>query len=118
MYIDSEGTEGYISIGNLEGSAIKNFSVSDENTTFVNEGSWNINRSRKQKEGRCGIVSKSDGYELCWGLGENGERTYQIKFTVTGLVRSYKESDGFNWTFISRNMEPSAESASVFSTAP
>ena len=118
MYIDSEGTEGYISIGNLEGSAIKNFSVSDENTTFVNEGSWNINRSRKQKEGRCGIVSKSDGYELCWGLGENGERTYQIKFTVTGLVRSYKESDGFNWTFISRNMEPSAESASVFITAP
>ena len=74
MSIDSEGTESYIVIGNLNGSEIRGFSVSDESgRTYTNEGSWNIHRSRQQKAGRCGIVTKSDGYELCWGLGESGE---------------------------------------------
>ena len=119
LNIDNEGTEGYIVIGNLEGSEIKNFSVSDEDGEFINEGSWDVDRSRSQKARRCGIVKKSDGLELCWGLGnKNGANTYLIKYTVTGLVRSYYESDGFNWMFITRNMTPSPEMASVTITAP
>ena len=119
MSIDSEGTEGYIVIGNLNGSEIRDFSVSDEKGfSFANEGSWNIHRSRQQKAGRCGIVTKSDGYELCWGLGDSGERIYKICYTVTNLVRSYDSSDGFNFMFVARNINPSPQKATVTITAP
>ena len=115
MSIDGEGTECYIVIGNLNGSQIKNFSVTDETgREYINEGSWNINRSRQQKANRCGIVSKgSGGYELCWGLGSSGERTYIVSYTVTDLVRSYTESDGFNFMFFAHNVKPSPESADI-----
>ena len=114
MSIDSEGTEGYIVMSNLAGSDIKNFSVSDETgRNYLNEGSWDTSRSRLQKAGRCGIVTKSDGYELCWGLGNSGDRIYHVNYTITKVVRSYKESDGFNWMFIARNMKPAAQKAEL-----
>ena len=119
MSIDSEGTECYIVIGNLKGSEIREFSVSDESgLTYTNEGSWNIHRSRQQKAGRCGIVTKSDGYELCWGLGDSGERFYTVRYTVTNLVRSYNGTDGFNYMFVARNINPSPRKATVTITAP
>ena len=77
MSIDSEGTECYIPIGNLNGSDIRDLQVTDETgQTFSNIGSWDINESRSWKAGKCGIVTKHNGYELCWGLGDSGERTY------------------------------------------
>ncbi len=114
MEIDSEGTECYIVIGNLNGSDIKDFSVIDETgKEYVNEGAWNVDRSRERKAGRCGMVRKSDGYELCWGLGNSGERIYTVNYTVTNMVRSYEESDGFNWMFITRDMRPAPQKAEV-----
>ena len=69
MTIDSEGTECYIVIGNLNGSDISDLTVSDETgRAFTYTGAWDIDRSRDWKEGKCGIVSKHNGYELCWGL--------------------------------------------------
>ena len=114
MEIDSEGTECYIVIGNLNGSDIKDFSVTDETgKEYVNEGAWNVDRSRERKAGRCGMVRKSDGYELCWGLGNSGQRIYTVNYTVTNMVRSYEESDGFNWMFITRDMRPAPQKAEV-----
>ena len=114
MEIDSEGTECYIVIGNLNGSDIKDFSVTDETgKEYVNEGAWDVDRSRERKAGRCGMVRKSDGYELCWGLGNSGQRIYTVNYTVTNMVRSYEESDGFNWMFITRDMRPAPQKAEV-----
>ena len=118
MDIDGEGTECYIVIGNLNGSDIKNFKVTDEtNQKYVNEGEWNVDRSRQQKAGRCGMVTKSNGYELCWGLGNSGTRIYMVDYTVTNMVRSYEESDGFNWMFVTRDMNPAPQKATVMITA-
>ena len=85
MSIDDEGTECYIVMGFMNGSTVRDFSVSDETgLTFTNVGDWDVDRSRSYKEGKCGIVTKSDGYELCWGLGEEGNRVYTVSYTVTG----------------------------------
>ncbi|MBQ6227436.1 MAG: DUF2207 domain-containing protein [Prevotella sp.] len=119
MTIDNEGTECYIVIGNLAGSNITDFRVTDESgAEYINEGKWNVNRTRIEKARRCGIVTKSDGYELCWGLGMPGERTYIVRYTVTDLVRDYGETDGFNYMFVTRNMKPSPQEASVTIKAP
>ena len=59
MSIDSEGTECYIGLGNMGGSEVRNLTVSDETgRAFENIGSWDIDRSRSWKEGKCGIVTK------------------------------------------------------------
>jgi uncharacterized membrane protein YgcG len=114
MTIDSEGTECYIVIGNLNGSDISDLTVSDETgRAFTNTGAWDIDRSRDWKEGKCGIVSKHNGYELCWGLGESGERTYTTSYTVTNLVKGYDDADGFNYMFVSKDMDPKPEFARI-----
>ena len=114
MSIDNEGTEGYIVIGNLNGSKIRDFAVSDEKgKDYIMEGAWDIKRSRMEKARRCGIVTKDNGYELCWGLGNSGDRVYIIRYTVTGLVRSYKNSDGFNFMFLARDVKPSPKDAKI-----
>ena len=110
MEIDSEGTECYIVIGNLNGSEIRDLTVSDENgQNFSNIGRWDIDRSRSWKEGKCGIVTKHNGYELCWGLGESGERTYTTSYTVTSLVKGYDDADGFNYMFVAEGVSPSPD---------
>ena len=107
MSIDSEGTECYIVIGNLNGSEIRDLTVSDETgKAFTNIGSWDVDRSRGWKEGKCGIVTKRDGYELCWGLGERGERTYTTSYTVTRLVKGFDDADGFNYMFVAQGISP------------
>lgn len=107
MEIDSEGTECYIVVGNLNGSEISDLTVSDETgRTFTNTGSWDIDRSRDWKEGKCGIVTKRNGYELCWGLGESGDRIYTTSYTVTNLVKGFDDADGFNYMFVAQGVSP------------
>ena len=107
MVIDSEGTECYIVLGNLNGSNVSNLQVTDETgTAYENVGDWDVNRSRREKTGRCGIITKHDGYELCWGLGESGERTYVTSYTVDGLLRAYEDADGFNYMFVAEGLSP------------
>ena len=107
MTIDSEGTECYIVIGNLNGSEISDLTVSDETgLDFDNVGKWDIERSRDWKAGKCGIVTKRDGYELCWGLGDSGDRTYTTSYTVTNLVKAYDDADGFNYMFVTQGSSP------------
>ena len=114
MSIDSQGTECYIVIDNLNGRDITDFYVTDEKgQQYVNVGNWNVKQSREKKAGKCGIVRKSNGCELCWGLGQSGERVYIAHYVVTNMVLSYKESDGFNWMFVSREMSPSPQRVEI-----
>ena len=95
MDIDSEGTECYIVIGNLNGSEVRDLKVSDETgLDYINLGDWDIDESRSYKAGKCGIVNKRNGYELCWGLGDSGSRTYITNYTVTNLVKAFDDADG------------------------
>ena len=81
--------------------------VSDETgQSYTNLGSWDINQSRNWKAGKCGIVRKHNGYELCWGLGDSGKRTYVTSYTVTRLLKGYDDADGFNYMFVTQGMSP------------
>jgi len=68
-----DGTEFYIPVGNLGPMTIGQLQVSEHGTPYESLGDdWDTDRSRKWKTGKCGIVRKRDGVELCWGLGEKG----------------------------------------------
>ncbi len=100
-----DGTENYILIGNLNGIEIKDFSVSDENGEFAFINNWDIDASRSKKKNKCGIIARDDGgFELCWGIGEYGDRTYYIEYLLCDFVASYKDADGSNFMFVNPEM--------------
>lgn len=110
MTVDSEGTECYISIGHVGRSLVQELTVSDEQgREYELCHAWNVDWSRKQKTNKCGIVEVPNGYELCWGLGAEGDRTYTTSYTVTDLLQGYRESDGFLWMFVARHIKPYPE---------
>lgn len=109
MNITSIGSECYIVIGNLNGSEIKNLSVVDENgVEFTKETEdWDPYRPRSKKVHRCGIHLSTGGYEICWGLGEEGDRTYTVSYDITKVVKGYDDYDGFNFMWVAENIDPS-----------
>ena len=112
MDIDSEGTECYIGLGNMGGSEVRDLQVTDENgLEFTNIGDWDVDRSRDWKTGKCGIVYKHNGYELCWGLGESGSRTYTTRYVITSLVHAYSDADAIRHVFMDQDVSPKPDKA-------
>ena len=100
--VETNISEWYLGKENLGKMRILDLGVTDESgTEFFSEGThWNISRSREEKAFRCGLVRKSDGYEVCWGVGSYGLHTFIVTYTLTGLVKGYSDKDGFNHQFI------------------
>ena len=107
MDVDDEGTECYIGLANTGESTVRNLQVKDETGqqfTYVDE--WDIDQSRAWKSGKCGIIKKRNGYELCWGLGDQGHRTYITQYTYTGLVHAYPDADAIRHVFLDADVRP------------
>ena len=98
--IDDRATEGYLCMYNLQGGDVGELAVSDENgKVFTPVQPWNTSLSREEKAYKCGINEASDGKELCWGVGTPGRHIHRIRYTLTRLVKSYEDYDGFLFTF-------------------
>ena len=81
------GTEFYLPFDNLGPMKIDDLTVSENGEEFFAEGDgWDTDRTREQKRGRCGIVRKRGGVELCWGQGDYGDHVWTVSYTVKGLV--------------------------------
>lgn len=95
------GTENYKVYNNMGSSQIKDFQVRDEREkeyTFVDY--WDINKSRQEKANKCGIIERNGNYELCWGVGEYGQRTYTLTYTITNFIEQYIDNQGINFMFV------------------
>ena len=96
-----DGTEWYVPVENLGKMSITDLSVSEYGRPFISEGRrWDVDRSLEEKSGRCGIVEKRNGVELCWGQGSYGPHVWTAEFTAHGLVQSFTDADGFNFQFV------------------
>ena len=112
MSIDSEGTECYIGMGVFDGSEVRDLTVTDETgLQYENVGRWDIDQSRSWKAGKCGIVVKHGGYELCWGLGDSGERTYITSYTYTNLMHAHPDADAIRHVFLDADVSPKPDKA-------
>ena len=107
------GTEWYLVKGNLDHIRISDFSVTEEGRPFTNIGKWDIDRNLAQKSGKCGIVTKSKGCELCWGLGSMGRHTFVATYRLYGLVEAFHEADGLHFQFVSPGIDATVESVEV-----
>ncbi len=95
-----DGTENYKVFKNMGDSSITQYHVSDENGAYEEASPWDINASHAQKTNKYGIVEKSDGYELCFGIGEYGSRIYTISYTIINFVDQYKDTQGIHWSLL------------------
>lgn len=108
------GTEWYIPIENLGPMTVTDLTVSENGREYVSEGHrWNVDRSLEEKAGRCGIVEKRDGVELCWGQGSYGDHVWTASFTVNGLVQSLQDADAFNFMFVNPGLVAPPQHARV-----
>ena len=113
VYVN-EGTEWYIPVGDLGPMTIDGLEVSENGVAFQSMGrGWDVDWSRSRKTGKCGIVPKSNGAELCWGIGEYGDHVWTVTFRLTGLVMAYDDADALIFTWISPGLAASPEHAKV-----
>ncbi|NLZ19894.1 MAG: DUF2207 domain-containing protein [Bacteroidales bacterium] len=95
------GTEFYLPFDHLGPLDIRDLAVSEGDLQFVSEGDdWDTDRTLEQKRGRCGIVRKSHGVELCWGQGSYGDHVWTVSYTVDGLVMKMGEYNGLYFSFV------------------
>ncbi len=95
------GTENYKVYSNMGTSLIKDFQVKDETgKQYEYQSYWDINKSRYEKTDKCGIIDRDGTYELCWGVGEYGQRTYTLTYTITNFIEQYTDNQGINFMFI------------------
>lgn len=95
-----EGTEFYLGCRDSGYLTITDFSVSDQNGSYVYVEGWDVDASFEEKANRCGILETGEGAELCWGVSEYGENRYTIEYVLHDLVGSYSDADGFNHRFV------------------
>ena len=87
-------TEWYLVRENLGDIEIDRFSVYDGDDNKLQDiGEWDVHRSREEKAGKYGIVHKSNGVELCWGVGEYGDHVYHAIYVMTRAVKSLQDYD-------------------------
>ena len=107
--MSDQGTEGFITFNNMGDIEVKDLEVFDEEgVDYEVEEEWNVDRSREEKTGRCGYHRTSEGVEICWGIGKAGKRRYYIFYTLTNLVKSYDDYDGFCHSFYEAANSPAA----------
>lgn len=110
----TEGTEWYIPVQNLGPMTVQDLQVSENGVPFQSLGNkWNVDWSSDKKAHKCGMVPKSDGAELCWGIGQYGDHCWEVRFRLTGLVMAYDDADALIFTWIPPGMGASPEHAKV-----
>ena len=98
----ASGTEWYLVRDNLQDIVIDDLRVSDESgLSFDNIGDWDVDRSLEWKKGKCGIVHKRRGVELCWGVGSLGDHQYRVSYTMTNVIKSLNDYDMLHIQFVS-----------------
>ena len=112
-------TEWYVTHRSIDGIHIENLTVEgyvpghSGLVPFETLSKWDIDASRKEKTGKCGLANHDQ--EVCWGFGDWGEHEYVVRYNLTNLVKSYDTNDGFNHCFV--DMDCTVEQARIVITA-
>jgi uncharacterized membrane protein YgcG len=102
-------TEWYLPRENLGDIEVFNLKVLDEQynnaNPFTDVGEWDVDLSRKQKTGKSGIVHKSNGVELCWGIGEYGHHVFHVFYGMKNVVKTLNDYDMLHMQFVNDELK-------------
>lgn len=116
--VPDDWTEMYTVKGELRDMEIQNLEVLDRTTKTKYEytgDSWDIDRSREYKAGKCGtFVDDDDAVEICWGVGSSGPHVYEVSYTMTNALQAFKDGvDGFHIRFVNDELSSVPEHVKV-----
>lgn len=98
----SDGTEWYLVRGNLADMTVSGLAVTDEKgIPYIYEGEWDVDRSIREKAGRCGIVTKKNGVEICWGIGSVGDHIFEVSYRMSNAVKTLEDYDMLHMQLVS-----------------
>ena len=113
------GTEVYVAREDLREMQISDLAVTDETgRSYIVLGRWDINASRREKEGKCGLVNTSRGVEICWGIGEYGSHTYNVSYRISNVVTAYSDYDSFHFQVVPEGIAPRKAIVTVIAPQP
>ena len=92
-----EGTENYIVFNeeDMDGIEVTDFSVEG----FTEEENWDMDAGQEEKAGKYGAIDTDDGTELVWGIGEYGEHTYVVNYTLENAVHNLEGGQSLYYNF-------------------
>jgi len=91
----NRGTEGYKSFSNMENAFVSDFKVSDDTgTIYQYQDNWDVDLSFNDKKYKNGIYKTYSGIDLCWGISNYGERTYNLSYKINNFVNKYTDKQG------------------------
>jgi len=115
----TEGTEWYLVRDNLGDIRVSDLAVWDEaGLRYRNEGAWDVNRDLYAKAGRCGIVQKRDGCEICWGVGSYGHHVFTVSYKMSNAVKSLNDYDMLHMQLVSPGLSSAPKHVKVTINAP
>ncbi len=110
----TSGTEWYLVKDDLGVIKIRDLSVKDETgRVYDNIGEWDVDRSIREKAGKCGIVTKRKGCELCWGIGSYGDHVFTVSYTMTGVIDGFSDYDALHLQLVSPGLSSQPEHVKV-----
>lgn len=96
----NENTEFYKAYYNLGSSEISNFMVNMNGVMFKNIP-WDTDRSFTDKKYKSGYYYTNDGVELCFGISQYGDNTYELSYEISNFI--VNTSDNYQmlyWTLV------------------
>lgn len=112
-------TEWYVAHYNMGDREIVNLKVSDNGSRLMTMADeWDVDADKEEKAGKCGLVAKEGGYEICWGVPAGGKHVYTVDYDIKGLVLSYSDKDGFGYWFADLNDNDPINSFTLSVNAP
>ncbi|MCC5889978.1 MAG: DUF2207 domain-containing protein [Alkalibacterium sp.] len=108
-----EGTELFISIEEVEGLEVVDFSVTD----MTEQEDWDSDQSREEKADTYGMIDTPSGKELVWGIGDYGRQLYEVSYTISNVVRQLDDGQSMHWNFNTFGSIP-PESMTIEITGP
>ena len=93
----TEGTENYMVFNDRDMGEVEISDFSVEGFEFVED--WDSNGSLEDKAGNYGVLDTSSGTELVFGIGEYGDNTYTVHYTLDNMVRNLDGGQSLYWNF-------------------
>jgi len=100
----TEGTENYFPVENLGASEILDFSLVEDDVVYEFVDPWDSDASQEDKTYKNGLIETARGYELVWGIGNYGEHTYELEYTITNMIKQVEDAQMLFWQFIGDQM--------------
>lgn len=110
---DTDYTERYKLINNLRGLKIEDFSLRALGRDFKKMDPWDTDLSFEEKAFRYGRIDRDDEVELCWGISDYSDNSYELSYKISPLAIGLEDADMVFFKFVGDNFDPMPEEVSI-----